>query len=485
MPPTHIQGERDVEAPQESEKQAFYREWRNNYHQRMGNRQGLPPFVPPGYSIQTVGDQHEGKEAVLRWEQDTQLMAYGVPKSILGMVQSGDRSSAETNKYVFDEHTIQPITDVVADALNLQLIPDYPQQAGVMLALRFKQFVAPDKEFDLRQEAQDLSLKVKSPNMVLEDRGHDPTTWGEYPVGTLADQPYTGEVFELPAVEPTPSTTQEPAPGGDDQPVERARLRTLDLTRADLAFARVLQAEKRFFVPMDRAVRRGFSEQQRITQQWWASEPTQRAYQRNEPRDIAELIEAWREAGVWQDALQWQLRTYMVAGTEITEEIQGLVPSVPDFDLNVLTAEHVATLGATMVRNIDSTTVEQLAGEIAEGVSEGESTNQIARRIDAVFGGRRRNSKTIARTEVLKANQAGQLEGAERSGVVTQQRWNTSQDDRVREDHPPDGQQVELGGDFRTMVSGTRSKGPGLSGVAGVDINCRCALTFQTVSTRE
>jgi hypothetical protein len=80
---------------------------------------------------------------------------------------------------------------LISEALTLQLAEEFDESIFV----EFEDFVSEDKEHTLKQEDQDLRLKVRTTQQVLRDRGADPedATWGEYPVGTLADTPYTGE----------------------------------------------------------------------------------------------------------------------------------------------------------------------------------------------------------------------------------------------------------------------------------------------------
>lgn len=94
-------------------------------------------------------------------------------------------------------------------------------------------------------------------------------------------------------------------------------------------------------------------------------------------------------------------------------------------------------------------------------------------------------AETIARTESTAAYTAGRLEAWRQSGVVRGKRWLAAQDDRTRHTHKEaHGQEVELDKPFRLLEPATASKperevltdGPGQSGVAQEDINCRCEL---------
>jgi SPP1 gp7 family putative phage head morphogenesis protein len=130
-----------------------------------------------------------------------------------------------------------------------------------------------------------------------------------------------------------------------------------------------------------------------------------------------------------------------------------------------------------MVRQIDSTTRRKIARALVEGVGKGESVDQLAKRIGPVISNRRR-ARTIARTEVGKASQMGQLESFAQSNVVERKQWNTSQDEFVRDSHvAADGQVVDLEEQFQ-LGSGARASFPlDPSLPAGDLVNCRCFVT--------
>ncbi|GAF95902.1 unnamed protein product, partial [marine sediment metagenome] len=183
-----LKGLPDAVTPDPDQWKLFLEEWRDTNHQRMGTRRGLPSRLPPGWDALIVA-MANGSDVtpLLEHLQNEQLMNFGVPASILGRVVSGDRSSAETNQFVFDKHTILPIADMIADAITNQLAPDFNDE----IFCEFEPFVSADKEFDLKQEAQDLTLKVRSGQQIITDRNGDPeqAPWAEFPVGTFADIP--------------------------------------------------------------------------------------------------------------------------------------------------------------------------------------------------------------------------------------------------------------------------------------------------------
>jgi HK97 family phage portal protein len=143
-------------------------------------------------------------------------------------------------------------------------------------------------------------------------------------------------------------------------------------------------------------------------------------------------------------------------------------------DPNVLRA--IETQVQRFAESVNQTTWDLLTGELAEGVADGESIDQLAERIQRVMGDRIRSSKeTIARTETTVAANAGTMASWKQSGVVTQKRWLAALDDRTRESHiAAHGQVVALDDNFR--VGSGSGPTPGQIGRASEDIGCRCSM---------
>lgn len=203
-----------------AERERFWTDWRRRYQSRVGTEQGAPAILPTGYDLVSLAMQ-TGAEVVplLEYWRDEMLMDFGTPRSVLGQVVSGDRSSAETNQYVFDLHTIKPLATLLSDGITSQLAPDFDESIFVT----FEEFVSHDKDFRLREEQADLQGKVRTVNHVRVDRGLEEVEWGDDPVGTIADVPYDGEgsFFDTPDPdddEPsTPQTSQAKTAGKFDE----------------------------------------------------------------------------------------------------------------------------------------------------------------------------------------------------------------------------------------------------------------------------
>lgn len=470
-----VAGEK-AHSPTPAEKTAFETDWRARYDARRGSARRLPAIIPSGFTpfeFQSFGGMIENV-ALLDHYRDQILMANGVPRSILGDVVDANRAAAETNQYVFDQHTILPITTLIADTLTVRLAGDFDPK----LVVRFRDFVATDKTYELASEAQDLATKVRTVNHVREDRGLDPVEWGDEPIGSIADVPYNAEEARGAQLQPdAPDALDDgdEAEGADDA-AEDAPPRVHGRSGGRGAFsprrewARVLRRERLYTPRLKNALLSVFGEQQRD-----ALAKLDAARARIGVDDVFRLLDWTR---IFRMRVE-PIRREAYLGTA-KETLLSLNAKAGDFVLNervVKTLERQAT----DAMRINATTHKKLARALAEGAANGESIDGIAKRVRSVFRTRRAHAETIARTEILRATQAAQVESFEQSGVVERKQWNTSMDDAVRDSHMLDGEVVDLNDSF-VLADGEQADAPGIGAgggalSAGNAINCRCFLT--------
>lgn len=480
--------ESSAQAPTQDVLERFMAKWIGHYNSRKGTKRGVPPFIAPGWQAKVldVASTLAGTREIMEYGRDSILMAYGVPRSIVGDVVDANRAAAETNAYVFDRHTVLPITEAIADALTHGLATLYPQRPGVTLSVRFEDFVMDDKDFELACEKQDLQLKVRSVNMVREDKGLDPVAWGDIPVGTWSDRPYDGsEEPDLPmddasalgdteaaAAEQSAEAAADPRPG---------RSRSRD--RKEEAWRRFVQTERKFVPILQARVRRVFDRQEKVVQANLADQFRARASfsdllgpDEDWEREFKRIVDPVRQ----RVFLEAAVAALLAAGA--TDAISFVfTESVRNF---------LEIEGARLVQQTTRTTQKRIAAALLEGTAEGEALGQLAKRIRGVFDERRKNhARTIARTEVLKASQKAQIEGfkqaGEAMGFVVRKRWNTALDENVRDAHEYAQNQVRALAEPFELKDGPEveyADGPGIGSdgrplSAGNAINCRCFLT--------
>lgn len=496
----------DAEAvlPDEEKQETVARKFFERFRRRDGKWAGSPAFVKPGWQLKKLSSEDEAASGVLMMDHlsGRTFNAFGVSTSLVGKNQDVNRAAAETARFTFDQNTVDPITKAIDDALTSQLASQYPVGDGVELIVKHLPFIQRDKAFELGKDAIDLANKTRSVNQVRADRvpALDPVPYGDDPIGTFADTPYTGEVEDLdlsalstvPAPEPTAVVvvTEDDGEEGDRSiPVTvgpMGRAHSLSQMRAwftpQLEWERTIQRDE-VFTPRFRAMQRSvFLQQGKDTlARFFATERGARAMRVSlgeACRAAADdLVEQIFPLDVWQDMFEQttevvRKQSFVASATEATEAINGTVFKLTDTAQQALTK-----MDLTHIKLINSQTQSILRGQLRLGLANGESTGQIAARITRQFEIRRKDAVRIARTEIANAVQVAQVEGYRQSGVVEQKLWNTSLDGLVRDSHELEGQTRDLDDEF-TLANGSRAVAPADAALpAGDRINCRCFVT--------
>jgi len=497
IPPVMLHATSDqAETPQGEEWERWKADWVRKYHNQTGSEKGTPAMLPPGWgAIQFAIESGADITPLLEYWQNNQLMNYGVPAAVLGRVVSGDRSSAEVTDWIFDKRTVLPVAELISDALTAQLAPDF--DSGIVV--EFEEFVAEDKDYNLAVEKQDLEKKVRTVQQIIADRGGDPTRagWGELPIGTIADTPYTGDILDL-----APMPDDDPDALGDDdddqaldevepdnEPEERSgrgrhtrRPTTSQQARTSKArseyfsprneWERVRRRERKYVPKLNSALRGIFEAQRRESMRLLslADEPRSRA--QIPPEAIFDPA-AWDQ--VYQATVEPVRRAAYLEAAGAAYEGLGIGGA---FAMTPTIVSNLEREGARMVTRVGATTQARLARTMALGAEGGESTQQIAARINSVFAGRRKNAVTIARTELVKATQSAQIDSFVQAEVVPWKRWNDNLDGDVRDSHYGSVIDPVRINDSFVLGSGATAAHPGDAGLpAGEVINCRCFVT--------
>lgn len=145
--------------------------------------------------------------------------------------------------------------------------------------------------------------------------------------------------------------------------------------------------------------------------------------------------------------------------------------------------DFLAERGNQLAGGVTQTTYDQIVATMGEGVSAGESIEELADRIRHVFTvASEARATVIARTEVISAYNGSSVLAAAQlpEDVVAGQEWIATRDARTRGAHASaDGQVVRVGEPFN--VDGEELAYPGdPAGEAGNTIQCRCTVAFLT-----
>jgi HK97 family phage portal protein len=174
--------------------------------------------------------------------------------------------------------------------------------------------------------------------------------------------------------------------------------------------------------------------------------------------------------------------TTMHDGAQKAADLLGLPPN---FDLyNVYFSKWVTEVGALQITGaINDTTKAALQATIADAVEAGESSADIAKRINAEFlkltGDTVEASRAmnIARTEAQRSINYGQLVTYKEEGVGRKEWLANSFGPDAREGHQAlNGTELGIDEDFTNPDTGASAPAPGMFNDPGEDCQCRCTI---------
>jgi uncharacterized protein with gpF-like domain len=153
----------------------------------------------------------------------------------------------------------------------------------------------------------------------------------------------------------------------------------------------------------------------------------------------------------------------------------------------LLNPKAVEAAVANPLRKIAETRLKQdgiikIRRAVSQGLIQGLSYPNMMRGIKDAINGNAADALRIVRTEGQRAQTLGQQANYERArdiGVEVVEIWDAALDDRTRDSHGAlDGQPAQYDADAQPywFVGGHRTHGPGQSGVAEEDCNCRCRV---------
>lgn len=193
--------------------------------------------------------------------------------------------------------------------------------------------------------------------------------------------------------------------------------------------------------------------------------------------DLAAIETAWQQ----------ELRTLILPelGRTVTEgahdAIEDLVAKVPVLiDARHTAAELFVSQAENRLRGIGADLWQNTRAQLVVGMANGESIPELAKRVRGEIASSNIRARTIARTEVVSASNAGALIQMQAMGSdgPAEKEWLATGDSRTRQTHrDASGQHLPLDGRFE--VGGSTLLYPGdPAGPPDEVINCRCTLTW-------
>jgi len=193
--------------------------------------------------------------------------------------------------------------------------------------------------------------------------------------------------------------------------------------------------------------------------------------------DLAAIDAAWQSE--LRDLILPELGRTVVEGAH--DAIDDLVAKVPVLvDARHAAAELYVSQAENRLRGIGTDLWQKTRAQLVAGMAEGESIPELSKRVRGEIASSNVRARTIARTEVVSASNAGALAQMQSLGEEgpAEKEWLSTNDARTRLSHrEANGQQVPLVDRFE--VGGATLAFPGdPTGPPDEVINCRCTLVW-------
>jgi HK97 family phage portal protein len=390
----------------------------------------LPFFMGTDIKVDNVGTNFKDMDLIpLRsFERDTIIQTFGVSPEILGITISSNRASIQVAEFLFTKYVLVPRLEQIRSYLQRFLVTEFDDRLIL-------DYITPVAEND----EHNLNVMKEAPWAFIQDEiramgGHDALPEGK-----------GGDNFKVSIGDHFQETLTESEDLIDAQPLANETEEEIN------------------------AGNKGSNSDPDNSSQSKPVGVVDRAF---EDQDINAVLAAIT-TGVLHEKLD------PIIALTVDQFGQNLVDDIGiggSFDiLNPAVIDFIENDSAVFITGINQTTRKRVRKALKKGLKEGESLNQLADRVAAVFDSSRgARSKMIARTETVRAANFGTQNSMKQNGVEKRS-WLTTRDGDVRDEHKElDGVVADIDEPFE--VAGESAMFPGDFGVAELDINCRCLL---------
>ena len=407
------------------------------------------------------------------------LAAFGVPKSIVGMMGM-NRAEAEAQIYTFLSETIEPRYKMINEKLNEFLVSEYGDKF-------YLDYVDPTPE-NRDAMVKEYEIALKSNWMVINEvrdkEGLPPLDggWDFYlpvamiPAGGIPEGERT-KIFKVKGIDSKKYYEYKKEKKNTElrkrvMAGKKKLKRTLKLKK---------ELVKIFSDRLNIIKKLNFTDKKK--QELWnehdklltGDEKTFKTmvvglFKSQQKRVIGTLGKSQKAIGDidWRKEKELFVKVSLPFFTTIVEKrgkrAAALVGST--FEMTTEVVKFIKDKTMLFADQVNDTTKNKLKKTLAEGVAEGEGVPKLTSRVNEVFDSRTKwESERIARTEVLGSSNGAELEAYKQSEVVEKKEWSATMDDRVRDAH------AAMNGEVRLLDK------PFSNGLMfPSEPNCRCAI---------
>jgi len=379
--------------------------------------------------------------------RDDIKLIYQVPDSLLGLTDKIQRGNYEESVRTFLSETVKPLVDNLVAKLNNDLVPEQYTLVGVLP-------IPKDKDLILKEVTNGAKNYYMTVNE-MRDKVGLPSIGSEgdvinQPVNLLPS-PVTVEEKQVKKKSKKKEAFVHPLRNEDfRRKYHEAWLKQLD--RKEEKFLRSLRKVLR--AQRDRLIDNLLSQQVRSIRKTL----------------LDETFDAKKEAELTVEAmLPIMVQYYEDAGVDVAQLFEVAEP----FTLTATDKTTIIQRTELFSKEITDTTVKQLQSQFNQSLADGETREQLAKRVETLYGNiSKGRALNIARTETGVADQSGRFAGYERANVPIKI-WVSILDDVTRPSHQTiDGEEQLLQDQFSNGLMYPLDP----SGPASEVVNCRCTI---------
>lgn len=368
-----------------------------------------------------------------KFSRDEILAIFRVPKTVIGVVEDVNFASAKAANFVFSQRTILPKMNQIADTLNLQYIPLFPD--GENLEIKFKDPVAEDREALMAEYEKGLKNGWLSINDIRRREGLPEIQGGEtvfQPFNVLPfGDPVKQKTIEKPATKLAKSIVNifKEESFEQDQPVKN---------EPEFADSRVPSNFEELGENMkqrrDQRLDRDERAMARLMLKLWDEqrkeviENLKKTIKKVAKQKVPNVFDEKANVKATIDLFTPLFTEIMISTGNSSFDFLGIDE---EFTLTPTLQKFIVSNSKKFAGSVTKTTSKKIRSALATGLEQGEGIVELTKRVNTLAAFSSARAQKIALTEVLRASTRSELQVWKDTGVVEAKIWWTAQDERV------------------------------------------------------
>lgn len=401
-----------------------------------------------------------------KWSVLEICAAFRVPPEIVGYGEQKTYSNyAEARKALYEDAVI-PMLDKIRDKLNNSLVPFYGDNLYLDYNKDGIEALQENRDAVYKRATEAYKGELLTKNEAREEMGY----------GKIEG----GDEFYIP---PTPAAALPAPTDSEGKKGHFFNVKSLDIETDEqktLYWKAMESGREQYYDDAIRAVKKVFDSERKDVVKAFKENGADAAVNAINEKEMKLLLTKIYVEVMETFGNQLMEQFKKDAGNHM-ETKAPLIPLETIFKVfDKLVQKFIATTVGKKVVNISKTTEKKIRNIIKIGEAAGESIDQIATRLDALYLDQiiPNRSEVIARTEVIGASNAGNSFAADQTGLKLNKEWLATRDDRTRETHETIDGEKQVKSDLYS--NGLMFPGDP-NGEAKEVIQCRCTEVYSVI----